>query len=67
MNQSEAANNTKDLIYLISCAVNKRTPDAQRCAEMDDAAVYSLACSHMLSAAAASATAASLLPIVIQA
>ena len=55
MNQSEAANNTKDLIYLISCAVNKRTPDAQRCAEMDDAAVYSLACSHMLSAAAASA------------
>ena len=55
MNQSEAANNTKDLIYLISCAVNKRTPDAQRCAEMDDAAVYSLACRHMLSAAAACA------------
>ena len=55
MNQSEEIKNSMDLIYLVSCAVNKITPDAQRCAEMDDAAVFSLANRHMLSAAAACA------------
>lgn len=55
MSQSEPMKTATDLIYLVSCAVNKLTPDARRCAEMDDAAVYSLACRHMLSAAAACA------------
>ena len=55
MIQSEAMKTTTDLIYLVSCAVNKMTPDAQRCAEMDDAAVFRMASSHMLAAASACA------------
>lgn len=53
MNQSKVSKTAMDLIYLVSCAFNSITPDAQRCSEMDDAAVYSMASSHMLSAAAA--------------
>lgn len=53
--QSETYKNALDLIYLVSCAVNNYCPDAQRCAEMDDDAVYRLASMHMLSAAAAGA------------
>lgn len=42
-----------DLIYLVSCAVKGELPDQSRCTKMDDQAVYQMACSHMLSAAAA--------------
>ncbi|MBQ2536909.1 MAG: nucleotidyltransferase family protein, partial [Ruminococcus sp.] len=53
MSQIEETKTAMDLIYLVSCAVNNVIPDAQRCGEMDDEAVYSLANRHMLSAAAA--------------
>lgn len=55
MIKSEVMKTAMDLIYLVSCAVNNLIPDAQRCCEMDDDAVYSLANRHMLSAAAACA------------
>ncbi len=41
---------TQDLIYLVSCAVNGVTPDAERVARMDLDAIYKLACRHMLAA-----------------
>lgn len=41
---------TQDLIYLVSCAVNGVTPDAERIARMDLDAIYKLACRHMLAA-----------------
>ena len=40
-----------DLIYLVSCALNRRIPDPQRAAAMDMDAVYDLASRHLLSAA----------------
>ncbi len=40
----------KDLIYLVSCAVNGVTPDAERIARMDLDAIYKLARRHMLAA-----------------
>ena len=55
MNHCEITKNAKDLIYLVSCAANRITPDAKRCAEMDDASVFRLASLHMLAAAAACA------------
>ncbi len=55
MNQSILSRTAADLIYLVSCAVDEITPDARRCAEMDDEKVYALAKQHMLSAAAACA------------
>lgn len=53
MNQREINKNESDLIFLVSCAVNKTIPDTQRCADMDEAAVFNLASRHMLSSAAA--------------
>lgn len=41
---------TQDLIYLVSCAVNGVTPDAERIARMDLDAIYKLARRHMLAA-----------------
>ena len=41
---------TQDLIYLVSCAVNSVTPDAERIARMDLDAIYKLARRHMLAA-----------------
>lgn len=46
---------TKDLIYLVSCAVNQKKPDRERVAGMDLAALYRQAAWHMLAAAAAPA------------
>ena len=43
----------KDLIYLVSCAVNEKKPDTDRIRCMDLDAVYALASRHMLTAAAA--------------
>ena len=40
-----------DLIYLVSCALNRRIPDLQRAAAMDMDAVFDLASRHLLSAA----------------
>lgn len=53
MNQNAIQTAEQDLIYLVSCAVNQRDPDPQRCAAMDHAAVLLSAERHMLSAAAA--------------
>lgn len=46
---------TQDLIYLVSCAVNGVTPDAERVVRMDLDAIYKLACRHMLAATIAPA------------
>lgn len=46
---------TQDLIYLVSCAVNGVTPDAERIARMDLDAIYKLASCHMLAATIAPA------------
>lgn len=43
----------KDLIYLVSCAVNEETPEKERVENMDLAEVYRLSVMHMLTAAAA--------------
>ena len=40
----------KDVIYLVSCAVNHKTPDAERIRAMDLAHVYAAAQMHMLTA-----------------
>ena len=53
MNKNVLSKSACDLIYLISCAVNGNVPDAKRCEEMNDAEVFRLANSHMISAAAA--------------
>ena len=45
----------QDLIYLVSCAVNGVTPDAERVARMDLDAIYTLASRHMLAATVAPA------------
>lgn len=44
---------TQDLIYLVSCAVNGVTPDAERIAGMDLDALYNLASRHLLVATVA--------------
>ena len=41
-----------DLIYLVSCVVNKEQPDKKRCAEMELEKVYSVALRHALSVCA---------------
>ncbi len=41
----------KDLIYLVSCAVNEETPDSERVKKMDPAEIYRLSRIHMLTAA----------------
>ncbi len=43
----------KDMIYLISCAVNDTAPDKARIAEMDLNEIYRLSQEHMLTAAVA--------------
>ena len=45
--------NAKDLIYLVTCAVNEETPDRERVENMDLAEVYRLSREHMLTAAVA--------------
>lgn len=44
---------TEDLLYLVSCAVNEKQPDAARCAAMDLPAVFELAHNQMLACTAA--------------
>lgn len=46
---------SQDLIYLVSCAVNGLTPDAEHVAAMDLDAIYKLASRHLLAAAVAPA------------
>ncbi len=46
---------TNDLIYLVSCAINEKTPDAKRIADMDLEALYKLASKHYLAAVVATA------------
>ena len=46
---------SQDLIYLVSCAVNGRTPDPEQVAAMDLDAIYKLASRHMLAATVAPA------------
>lgn len=43
----------EDLIYLVSCAVNSRQPELQRCSDMDMDGIYTLAKAHSLASAAA--------------
>ena len=43
----------RDLIYLVSCAVNEKKPNTDICREMDLEAVYYLAQFHSLTSAAA--------------
>ena len=45
--------NAKDLIYLVSCAVNVETPDIELLKEMDFTEIYRLAREHMLNSAVA--------------
>ncbi len=52
-NQKAEKQVINDLIYLCSCAVNGCVPYAERVAEMDFAAIFSLAEQHMLTAVAA--------------
>lgn len=53
MIQENTNRTAADLIYLVSCAVNKKKPDLDKCCMMDMEAVNNLANLHMLSAAAA--------------
>ena len=53
MIQENANHTAADLIYLVSCAVNKQKPDLDKCGSMDMEAVSDLANHHMVSAAAA--------------
>lgn len=46
-------NTANDLIYLLSCAVNQVSPDAERVHHMDLDAVYALASRHMVCSIAA--------------
>ena len=46
---------SQDLIYLVSCAVNREKPDPERVAGMDLDALYKLASSHLLAATVAPA------------
>ena len=41
----------KDLIYLVSCAVNEQTPDTERVKNMDLAGIYHVSVMHMMTAA----------------
>ena len=50
-----ADNSANDLIYLLSCVLNKEKPDAKRCAAMELGKLYRLSQFHMLTAAAAHA------------
>ena len=43
----------RDLLYLLSCAVNDEQPNPERCAAMDTQAVFELAKRHSLTVAAA--------------
>ena len=43
----------RDVIYLVSCAVNEETPDKERVMNMDLAEVFRLSQEHLLTAAAA--------------
>lgn len=49
--QDHAARVAKDLIYLVSCAVNEEIPEKERVRNMDLPYIYRLACDHMLTAA----------------
>lgn len=51
--QEFTARMAKDLVYLVSCAVNQQTPDRERVNNMDLAEVYRLSQMHQLTAAVA--------------
>ena len=53
MSNTDSQKNSLDLVYLVSCAVNNKIPEKNRCAEMDIPAVLELARRHLLAAAAA--------------
>ena len=45
----------EDVIYLVSCAVNSKTPEEERITSMNLDEVYALTSHHMITAAAAAA------------
>ena len=53
MTQTTTTKTASDLIYLLSCTVNKAAPDRDRCAQMDEEALFELAGRQHLSACAA--------------
>lgn len=53
--QNESYTAARELIYLVSCAVNQKTPENDRVNKMDLSAVYMLASAHSLCSAAACA------------
>lgn len=53
MTQEESQNVYGDLIYLVSCAVNKSVPDASRISGMDLPALHKAASRHLLASTAA--------------
>ena len=55
MTQDEYRNEMNDVIYLVSCALNKEVPDAERIRGMDLPRVCKAASRHMLAAACAMA------------
>lgn len=55
MDDTVIRNNTMDLIFLVSCAVNSEKPDKKKCDKMELSAVLNMAIRHSLSVAAATA------------
>ena len=55
MNREEVQSPVLDMIYLISCAVNRTAPDPGRVQAMDLTEIYAIAERHLLSAAVAMA------------
>ena len=51
--QEYITRNAKDMIYLVSCAVNEETPDRERVGNLDLREIYRVAHEHMLSVAVA--------------
>ena len=55
MNKQEYLKNTKDVIYLVYCALNERVPGRSRLEKTDLAGVYDIAQDHLLTAMCAMA------------
>lgn len=53
MSRNESTSAVRDLIYLVSCTLNRTKPNPEKLSAMDDKAVFAAARHHMLSAAAA--------------
>lgn len=53
--QNRISTDEKNLLYLISCAVNQEKPDSEKCSAMDVKAVFELSNGHMLTIAAGTA------------